>query len=77
MRNRNSRIVGNTGTHPVRSESPVLSAKITATRIKLVELLIQRGAPAHESDAEPWATPEAWAAKMKHDVILAILLEHL
>jgi hypothetical protein len=38
-----------------------------------VELLIQRGAPVDEADAEPWATPKAWAAKMKHDGILYIL----
>ncbi len=31
-------------------------------RTKLVELLISRGAPADEPDAEPWATPKAWAA---------------
>ena len=42
-------------------------------RLKLAELLIQRGAPVHENDAEPWATPEAWAAKMKHDAVLAAL----
>jgi ankyrin repeat protein len=46
-------------------------------RRKLVELFIQRGAPVHEPDAELWATPEAWAAKMKHDALRAILLEHL
>jgi len=40
---------------------------------ELVELLIQRGAPAQESDAEDWATPEAWARKMNHPKILAIL----
>jgi ankyrin repeat protein len=43
----------------------------------LVELLIERGAPVHEPDAEPWATPEAWARKMKQDEIIAILQEHV
>lgn len=42
-------------------------------RQKLAELLIQRGAPVHEADAEPWATPRAWAAKMKHTGVLNIL----
>jgi len=42
-------------------------------RQKLVELLIQRGANVHEPDAEPWATPKAWAAKMNHVAILAAL----
>lgn len=45
-------------------------------RPKMVELLIQRGAPVHEPDAEPWATPEAWAKKMKHETIVRILREH-
>jgi len=31
-----------------------------------VELFIKRGAPVDEPDAEPWATPLAWARKMKH-----------
>jgi ankyrin repeat protein len=46
-------------------------------RGKLVELLIQRGAPVPEPDAKIWATPEAWAVKMKHLAVLAILREHL
>jgi ankyrin repeat protein len=45
-------------------------------RTGLVKLLIERGAPVHEPDAEPWATPEAWARKMKHDAVLAILQKH-
>ena len=45
-------------------------------RGEMVELLIQRGAPVHEHDAEAWATPKAWATKMKHEAILAILREH-
>ena len=45
-------------------------------RGKMVELFIQRGAPVNEPDAEPWTTPRAWATKMKHDDILAILREH-
>jgi ankyrin repeat protein len=45
-------------------------------RRELVELLIQRGAPVHEPDSEPWATPKAWTAKMKRAAVLAILREH-
>jgi ankyrin repeat protein len=45
-------------------------------RRKMAELLIERGAPVHEPDAEPWATPEAWAKKMKHEAILAALRNH-
>jgi ankyrin repeat protein len=40
---------------------------------ELVELLISRGAPVHETDAEPWASPIAWARKMNHAAILALL----
>lgn len=32
----------------------------------LVELYLDRGVPANEPDAEPWATPLAWARKMGH-----------
>jgi ankyrin repeat protein len=42
-------------------------------QIELVELLLSRGAPAHEPDAEPWATPIAWAKKMNHSAITALL----
>lgn len=42
-------------------------------RTGLVEFLIERDAAVHEPDAEPWATPQAWARKMKHDAVLAIL----
>lgn len=45
-------------------------------REKMVRLLIERGAPVQEPEAEPWATPEAWARTMKQDGILAILREH-
>ncbi|HEX4231767.1 MAG TPA: ankyrin repeat domain-containing protein [Bryobacteraceae bacterium] len=44
-------------------------------RTGLVKLLIERGAPIDELDAEPWAQPRAWARKMKHDAVLAILGE--
>jgi len=46
-------------------------------RKKLVELLIARGAPTDEPDAEPWATPKAWAEKMRQDAILAVLRDSL
>jgi ankyrin repeat protein len=42
-------------------------------RKELVELLLSRGAPVEEPDAESWATPKAWAEKMKHDSVLALL----
>ena len=45
-------------------------------RTGLVQFLIERGAPIHEPDAEPWATPQAWARKMKHDAVLALLQRH-
>jgi ankyrin repeat protein len=45
-------------------------------RKELVELLIARGAPINEPDAEPWATPRAWAEKMEQGSVLAVLREH-
>ena len=45
-------------------------------RVELVTLLLERGADPIEADAEPWATPKAWAEKMGHDPVLAVLREH-
>jgi ankyrin repeat protein len=42
----------------------------------MVRLLIERGAPVHEPEAEPWATPEAWAQTMKQEGVIAILREY-
>ena len=42
-------------------------------RAGLVRLLLARGADPVEKDADPWATPRAWAMKMKRPVILALL----
>jgi ankyrin repeat protein len=45
-------------------------------RPEMVKLLIQRGAPVREKGAEAWATPEAWAQKMGHLEIQAILKDN-
>jgi ankyrin repeat protein len=45
-------------------------------RIELVKLMLERGADPVEADAEPWATPRAWAGKMGHGAILDLLGEH-
>ena len=45
-------------------------------RTELVELLLARGADPVEADADAWATPEAWARKMKHGGVLAVLQQH-
>ena len=42
-------------------------------RIELVRLFLERGADPIEADAEPWTTPRAWAEKMNHAHILAVL----
>jgi hypothetical protein len=44
-------------------------------RIELVKLLLERGADRVEAEAEPWATPRAWAEKMGHDEVLTVLRE--
>lgn len=45
-------------------------------RIEMVKLFLARGADPVEADAEPWATPRAWAEKMKHNEVLALLRGH-
>jgi ankyrin repeat protein len=42
-------------------------------RTKMVELFLKRGASAEEPEAEPWAKPEAWAAKMGQEEIVKML----
>ena len=43
--------------------------------IEIVRVLLQRGADPVEADAEPWATPRAWAERMNHGDVLAVLQE--
>jgi hypothetical protein len=38
-----------------------------------VKELLRRGVDPVEADAEPWATPKAWAERMGHRAILALL----
>ncbi len=45
-------------------------------RAKVARFLIERGADPLEADAEPWATPHAWAVKRKHTAVLDVLREH-
>ena len=44
-------------------------------RVEFVKLLLERGADPVESDAEPWATPLAWAETKGHHDVVAILRE--
>jgi hypothetical protein len=45
-------------------------------RAKLVRRMLERGADPVEAGAEPWATPRAWATKMGHADVLAVLEEY-
>src|SRR5262245_52063491 len=45
-------------------------------RLELVRLFIERGANPVEAAAEAWATPRAWAEKMKHESVLRALAEY-
>jgi ankyrin repeat protein len=45
-------------------------------RIEVARILLERGADPIEADAPPWARPAAWAEKMGHDRILAMMREH-
>jgi ankyrin repeat protein len=42
-------------------------------RPEIAELLLERGADPVEADAEPWATPIAWAAKSADEAVLSVL----
>jgi ankyrin repeat protein len=42
-------------------------------RVEIVRLLLSRGADPVEADAEPWATPRAWAEKMRQPAIVKLL----
>jgi hypothetical protein len=42
-------------------------------RLELATLLLKRGADPNEIDAEPWARPLAWAEKMNHGDVIALL----
>jgi ankyrin repeat protein len=42
-------------------------------RVELVKLFLARGADPVEADAEPWATPRAWAEKMQRPEIVELL----
>ena len=42
-------------------------------RVELVRLYLAHGADRVEADAESWATPDAWARKMGHGEVLALL----
>ena len=44
-------------------------------RVELLKLFLVRGADPVEPDAEPWARPRAWAEKMGHDGVRAVLAE--
>jgi hypothetical protein len=45
-------------------------------RVELVKLFLERRADPVEADAEVWATPHAWAEKMKHELVLEVLREY-
>ena len=45
-------------------------------RVELVKLLLDRGADPIEPEAEPWATPLAWAERRQHAGIALILRQH-
>jgi hypothetical protein len=42
-------------------------------RVPIVKELLRRGVDPIEPDAESWATPRAWAQKMGHREIVAML----
>ena len=45
-------------------------------RMEIAKLLLERGADPVELDAEPWATPRAWAEKAQNEDVLALLRDY-
>jgi ankyrin repeat protein len=45
-------------------------------RVDMARLFLERGADPVEADAEPWATPRAWAQRKGHTAVLALLDEY-
>src|SRR5262249_55624921 len=45
-------------------------------RTAMIQFFLDRGADPLEADAEPWARPAAWAAKMGHSNIAQLLAAH-
>jgi ankyrin repeat protein len=45
-------------------------------RLELVKLFLERGADPVEADSAEWATPRAWAEKMRHEPVLRALPEY-
>jgi ankyrin repeat protein len=45
-------------------------------RVELVKLYLERGADPVEADAEPWASPRAWAERADREDILTLLRSH-
>jgi ankyrin repeat protein len=46
-------------------------------RETVARVMLERGAPPVETDAEPWAQPLAWAEKMGRRGVVRLLLEHV
>ena len=42
-------------------------------RVEMVKVFLSRGADPVEAEAEPWATPRAWAVKMHWPEIVELL----
>jgi ankyrin repeat protein len=57
-------------------KSTPLAHACSEGRIELVRLFLDRGADPVEADAEPWATPRAWAEKKGHHDVLVLLREY-
>jgi ankyrin repeat protein len=44
-------------------------------RAEVAKVLVEQGADPVEANAEPWTRPRAWAEKMGHTGVLAVLSE--
>jgi len=57
-------------------EDYLLEFSLSGGAADIVRMVLERGANALEPEAETWATPRAWAGKMKRDSVLALLRKH-
>jgi len=60
----------------VRSWPGNNDTRLAERRREMVEFLLQRGAATSLPDDDPWATPLAWARKLKLADVEQILLKH-
>jgi hypothetical protein len=60
----------------LRYVAPATSDDAIAAEVGKASVWHTIASAVNELDAEPWATPRAWAEKMDQDAVLAVLRQH-